>query len=369
MRWLVASALVLFVSGCIFEDPVISEAVEKKDPGLCLTLEEYRSRRECFHKVAVAAGDRSICDEYSKELYGDAWQMCLSSVAVENDDVSICDSINTTLHKSGCKSDIAIMRNSTSLCEQAEEERDRDDCRSQISINTNNVSLCHEVENEFTKDNCMGKLAKKNSNPQLCQHIESRVMRDVCYDELAVVTDDPGVCDGMSEGNSIACKAKVTGDSGLCDSLDPGKFNVDQCILDAARNSLKESDCARIGTEHMRQICYNNIGGASGRPELCDKSGDLKGFCLKDAAISAANPEYCKGINEVGQRDKCITEATEASDTMKGCDLIEDDERREDCMSNWVEEHPEEQGPIYRTKERIKEKVGEVVANALLGEN
>ncbi len=155
------------------------------NPGLCEDKNDRELRGLCYHSVAVASRDASLCEK------ADLVATCYQEVAIASGNVQLC---GKGTDRAECE---AVIRKDASLCESAyapqacygrlalllgdvslvEKAGVDVDYYYQIALDTNNMALCEKAMDPFK---CRAVIER---NESLCRDASNR---KACYGDLAV---------------------------------------------------------------------------------------------------------------------------------------------------------------------------------------
>ena len=332
------TVLIVMASGCIFEDPVVSEAVAAKDPGLCLSLEDRRDINDCVRKVALAAEDADMCDEYINKgvNYENQLGQCLSDVGGRTGDLTLCDRGASEYQKWDCYKEVGVLKQQPQVCAGIDMPSYKSDCYARIGMETGNIDLCQkaaEADKGTMSDACFRDKAVGDNNYELCQHIDSKITRDACYMDIAVETGNADACRGMTKDYSNICLAKVTGDPSVCDG--GGEYR-EGCLAEVAAQTGRSDLCDGLG-EYQKRRCLMGAAEASGNERLCDDVEEsYRDSCLSGAARASGKTDVCMKIKSPTTQKSCIEDVAVTSGNLSKCDAITNDKDREHCMTRVV---------------------------------
>ncbi|MFH1404147.1 MAG: hypothetical protein ABIH11_07770 [Candidatus Altiarchaeota archaeon] len=356
----------MFFCGC-FEDPITSEAVKEKDPGLCLAQETDYKVDDCVRKVAKAAIDKRICDEYFKDDKENK-AGCYKDVGGLSGDLDLCDQAGTMsgrdLDKWECYKNAGINNQQPAVCGRIGDADHKTSCYSALGVTMDNVDLCHEAakaKEGFMSDSCFKNLADKNNNHALCQHIENAVSRDECYLRVAEKTGNPEVCLGMTEEYGHYCTGKITGNYDECEYA--GGYKT-ACVKEAAGKSGRADICDTL-EGYSKYECYTLVAGETGDDKICDKLDEGSRLsCLLGAGRKSGNPGVCSRVGDE-KKEYCYSEIAVASGSVNICDRINEDKERYNCRRR-VEGSITTTTIPYKDKSIIgkaKDKAGDIAAD------
>jgi hypothetical protein len=131
-------------------------------------------------------------------------------------------------------------------------------------------------------------------------------MRRFIYSALVVV-----LLSGCLD-DEITSEALDKGDPSLCLAHEKD-IDVDFCVRSVAKKTGDEKVCDEYFKDDIknRADCYADIGGETGKLELCDQSGRISGHtevkwdCYKDAGVKKEDPDICAKISDPEKKSEC----------------------------------------------------------------
>jgi len=314
--WLVLLAL---AAGCIFEDPITQEAMQKGDPEICKDLEEQAEINDCITKVAGKAGKDSICDEYFKDDKK-LREECYGEVGGSTADHNICARITDDYTRDRCYDSVHFQTTDPGLCEKIKDEHIQATCLTRSANVRKDYKYCEEISEELVsiRDDCYRSAGTNSRNPEACRSIMDKAKRDFCF---AVTQNDP-------------------------------------------------DECAKLGSQYAIKECLNYVA-MQGNEKACEKSGEQdRDDCVQLLAGALNDTDRCKTINDAFTRDFCVKDIAKRTMSVTECDKIKDEKKREECVSevgDAIKRYHKETGQ-QSLVEKIEDKVTNTVGDILLGQ-
>jgi hypothetical protein len=155
-------------------------AVSNKDPEICRKMPDFLERARCYHEVAAAGNNPSLCAEIKEN--GNLEYYCYMNCAVVNNDIKICDRLDEGSNRTECRNTFymysAVQKNDFSICDASQDANipgSKDRCYKEFAVETNNESVCDKIQSRNSKWICHrecktaranqgGKAVKKDSN-------------------------------------------------------------------------------------------------------------------------------------------------------------------------------------------------------------
>jgi len=241
----------------------------------------------------------------------------------------------------------AVKENDPSICAKIEDEdqgktqKRRDRCYEEIAIEYNNPMNCMEIQDQARQDNCDKAIAITNKEPDLCEVIDDVWKKNDCFMQVAEVKEDPLICGKIDDNNrnKSMCYSKVAvarKNQEICGNIDKESEKLG-CIADVASvkedlelcETLKEYDSTYYS-------CTSAIASKQNNPDLCNnlavtKSRNYKNACFEDTAIMAKDYKTCELIEDTDDRDSCLSKIGRNNKIPEACEKITDEKRKEIC--------------------------------------
>lgn len=218
---------------------------------------------------------------------------------VNNPANQVCAQIAKKERRNHC---LAIVNKDTNLCNKVSED-DQMACR---AIVENEPELCLKAEMPIQKKTCIYQVARVNDNINSCDFAEDRkdcigsYLAGLYWDKKFDLMDQK-YCDIFSNGDKNWCLALVTQDKSVCGN---------------------NPACLSLFVQPL-SFCDN---------QQMSKS---KGECLRDRAMSQADPTICDLINDESDKDHCFFNIVgHINPDISFCQKISDPELEQECLSN-----------------------------------
>ena len=344
--------LIVVLCGCVIDDSIVTEAVEKQDPELCMKIELDDARMRCIIRVAAAAKDTEICKKYftkdKEEMEG-----CLLSVAGASGDLNTCNEITDTRSRMDCYDNVGRLNKDPSVCAMIDDEYKghKDRCFFNIAKDLKRAELCEQTT--LSQIQCYTYLAEETSKPELCEKIDLDYPRDNCYLDAAKNTDQKDACDGISDDTKRKqCKSRLLGDPKECGGL--LDQHLDHCILLASEKAAIITDCERIENQYKKIDCITNSAKNAKDHTLCEKLDEYSiNPCIYAIAIENSQSIACKAFKEQYNIDTCLLTVAQKTLSLKDCDDISDKEMRRECREEVTEKRREQDTGEESTDDKI----------------
>jgi len=214
---------------------------------------------------------------------------------------------------------------SSQACAQITNKQRQNHC---LAIINKNIDLC----DKFEEDDKLECRAIVENNPELCTKVEPSVQKKTCVNEVARVNDNINSCD-FSDDKKDCVGSYIAG------LYWDKKFDLmDQKYCDIFSDSNKNW-CLALVTQD-KSVCGNNPTCLSlfVQPlSFCDNQqmSKSKGECLRDRAMTQADPTICELINDTNDRNRCYFNIVgHINPDISFCSRISDPELRQECLAN-----------------------------------
>ncbi len=130
------------------------------------------------------------------------------------------------------------------------------------------------------------------------------------------------------EVNDPLCPPEVLQDELAAAELEQSAnpLEMDECLLDVARETMDEVVCGRIFMPEYQHDCYEEIAIEKQNPSLCDNLSnqeDQQGCFLTAQAVIAQDEQICSGITFSPHRDNCYILLAWKKQDRSLCDRLE----------------------------------------------
>ena len=361
MRVVLFLILILFFCGC-FEDPIVTEAMSKKDPELCRELEKESEQERCFGRVAEAAGDKNMCQQYLRKNQN-RLDDCMSTVGSKTGDISACEQVADDRKKMSCYMGVGKKNNDASVCDKINDGNIgyRDSCYLDVATSTADPTICEKMEKGYHNYvSCYTQIAVKKSEPELCAKIKDGFPKDNCYSDVAASTGWQNVCANIKDSKTRkVCDSRVTGNPMGCEGL--LGLDLDDCIYASAEKGGIVSECNKILASQKRKDCIGKAAKNAGKPELCkDLEGTYLQNCINDASIAGQSTTGCRSLDAVGRRNTCVNAVALTSLNLEDCDSISVSRMVDECKTEVMRERKKQGLEDKDFGERVGEFIGDL---------
>ncbi|MFH1835191.1 MAG: hypothetical protein ABH851_03270 [Methanobacteriota archaeon] len=132
MRLILTLLTVVLVMGCFEKDiadeyDLMSEAVSKRDPGICRKISTDRVQDNCLRAVGILLQDIELCNEIADNEYK-YW-----CIGVVQRDPTYCAIVKDPEHNSLCYKYVAMYSRNPEICEHIRNETIRADCHNKVT--------------------------------------------------------------------------------------------------------------------------------------------------------------------------------------------------------------------------------------------
>jgi hypothetical protein len=339
LRSLTSFLAIMLIAGCIGDDrsaieTYADQAVEAKNPDLCLKLGQESDKDQCLELVGKALKDSGACNRIKNESASDS---CATNVAIEARNFTSCSDVKAAKQRIQCLSIVGLAKASDALealkniISPAEEER----------INYDEISseTCAAKKTQDKKDECYNILAGKTDNQAFCKSIKSASLRDPCYNNIAAHKGDDSLCKLMEASGRDSCLLNVAGlkrDIAICDDIGSDMLRT-KCQTELAQ-VVDSNSCRGIRDQSAKDGCYYSFAVKNNQPSLCREIIDYtRGQnCLSEIGNTNADESICAMIAAPGLADNCYyhVATTKSGDNKPLCNKIKDQNRRNICIKN-----------------------------------
>ena len=197
---------------------------------------------------------------------------------------------------------LAIVNKDRNLCNNVSE----DDILACQAIVENKPELCTKVELSIQKKTCVNEVARVNSNINSCDFADDKkdcvgsYLAGLYWDKKFDLMDQK-YCDIFFDGDKNWCLALVTQDKSVC-SNNPA--------------------CLSLFVQPL-SFCNNQ--------QMSKSNGE----CLRDRAMTQADPNICDLINDINDKNRCFFNIVgHINPDISLCSKISDPELEQECLSN-----------------------------------
>ncbi len=302
------------------ENTQINLTEEEKKPFTCAEIENIPEKDACYRKAAIDSKNETECKKIYSKTVRDS---CYMGLATSSDSKKeLCFLVEDADVREECYFNVGITFKDISFCKRLSNSLLLKRCVQE------NFPICNSLLSEEEINKCLS--IRANSYEICGSNVD-------CLIEYANNYKDLKACDNISNISEQRACYSLASDSDYCASLTG--FERDKCYFIAGSNSEKISFCKQINPRlKYAQQCIDNAAIKSKNFSLCHEHEDsfTRNECYYNYALTSLDYTACEAITVQIDKVPCFQKIAYATSNPSICNYIENSAEQSRCYGNII---------------------------------
>lgn len=246
-------------------------------------------------------------------------ERCVADIAATSNDPRACEALKRDQDVARCL-ELASAELGPRACDLIDDPDRARNCFSVYSQHADSVTDCKEISFPAQVATCITSLSYKAKDPSLCSKQAVPMQQAKCYQEAAKREKNPRLCASIS---LVHLRDECFRSFRECSQIE-GQAMKRRCQLDLARGTVELCATATTELDKAAQCVRGGIAYISkSRVVTPEECGNLEGFlrevCITEVAVSQKTRTGCDGLNREFDRADCISRVAAATGDSRMC--------------------------------------------------